>query len=48
MKAIFLLLILATLLTACATSEKPNSEPGVSYGGSYRARGSISHGVPGK
>ena len=45
MKAIFLILTLLVLMSACASTEGNELDPKVAYGGSYRVRGTVSHGV---
>ena len=45
MKVIFLILTLLVLMSACASTEDNKLDPKVAYGGSYRVRGIVSHGV---
>lgn len=45
MKAILLVMALLLLMSACASIESEKRDPQVTYGGSYRVRGSVSHGV---
>jgi len=45
MKAIFLILTLLVLMSACASTEGNKLDPKVAYGGSYQVRGTVSHGV---
>jgi hypothetical protein len=45
MKAIFLILTLLVLMSACASTDGNKLDPKVAYGGSYRVRGTVSHGV---
>jgi hypothetical protein len=45
MKAMSIILALLLLMAACASFEDGKSDTRINYGGSYRVRGSVSHGV---